>query len=78
MKLHGGHGSRNGGGIYSRNIAHQQLFVSKYAQKTAKENQNAELLPSDLPDFKVVSHGDNALLTTEVQGKNPWIATSIF
>ena len=59
------------GKIYSRNIANQQLFVSKYAQKTVKENQNAEILPPDLPDFKEVSRGDNALLTKEVQGGKP-------
>ena len=36
-----------------------------------KGNQNAEFPPSDLPDFKEVSHGDNALLMTEAQGGNP-------
>ena len=60
---------RNG---YSRNLAHQQLFVSNFAQKSFIGNQNADGLNANVPDFAGKSHGDSASLNIEVHGRNPW------
>ena len=59
------------GKVYSRNIVQQQVFVPKYAQKSAKGNQNAEGLSTDVPDSKEIPHGGNAALVSEVQGGKP-------
>ena len=57
--------------IYSRNIAQQQLFASKFARKSVKENQNAEFLPIDLPAFgELQNQGDSSKLAADVRGGN--------
>ena len=59
------------GKIYSRNLPQHRLFVSKYAQKTANGNQNAEFPPPDTPGFEELPQGDSSLISAEVLGKQP-------
>ena len=49
--------ARDMGKVYSRNLAQQQLFVSKFAQKSFSENRNAEGREIDIPDFAEKSQG---------------------
>ena len=58
------------GKIYSRNVARQQLYVSKFPQKSVKENQYAEplLAVANIPDFeetkiqKILKNGAKKLM----------------
>ena len=59
------------GEVYSRNLAHRQLFVSNSAQKSLSEHQNACGLNTNRPDFAEKSHGDSASLNIEVHGEKP-------
>merc|ERR1712112_708539 len=62
------------GKIYSRNIAQQQLYVSKFSQKAVKENQNAEpaLAVANVPDFEEVKNPeDSNAWSKEVDGEKP-------
>ena len=62
------------GKIYSRNIAQQQLYVSKFSQKAVKENQNAEpaLAVANVPDFEEVKNPeDSNAWSKEVSGEKP-------
>merc|ERR1712112_553297 len=62
------------GKIYSRNIAQQQLYVSKFSQKAVKENQNVEpaLAVAKVPDFEEIKNPeDSKAWSKETNGKKP-------
>ena len=58
------------GKVYSRNLAQQQIFVSKLDQGIPKGNKNGDSLPIDLPEFSEISQGDGTSINKEFRGKN--------
>ena len=62
------------GKIYPRNIAQQQLYVSKFSQKAVRENQNAEpaLAVANVPGFEEVKNPDDSnARNKEADGEKP-------
>ena len=62
------------GKIYSRNVAQQLLYVSKFPQKSVKENQYAEplLAVANIPDFEDNQNPeDPQKWSKEINGKKP-------
>ena len=59
------------GKVYSRNTSQKQLSASKYSQKAVKENQAAEGLSANVPDFNEISQGDSAASVSDVRGGKP-------
>ena len=57
------------GKVYSRNPAQRKIFVSKSALKASEENQAAETLITDLPEFSGKTQGGNKSLNAEILGK---------
>ena len=56
------------GEVYSRILAQQQqIFLSRFAQKTFNENPNAECSPNDLPGFSENVQGAGSTLIQEVR-----------
>ena len=61
------------GKIHSRNIAQQQLYVSKFSQKAVKENQNVEpaLAVANVPDFEEIKNPEDSKVRSKGStGKN--------
>ena len=57
--------------VYSRNLAQQQIPVSKLAQKSFSENTNADGLPNDIPEFSEKVQGGGDTINLEVHGEKP-------
>ena len=64
--------SHDMGMAYSRNLAQQQqIFLSKFAQKTSRGDTNAESPPNDLPEFSEISQGGGSSLNKEFHVVKP-------
>ena len=59
------------GNAHSRNLAQQQIFVSRFDQNTFEGNTNAEGSPNDLPKFSEKVQWVGSSLNQEVSGKRP-------